>query len=76
VKQALWPQCQSCFQQQGVAVMQGKHKLIYHFDLKLIHFSLLLALMTSYNPVFIQLSNLVMNTIKDAWLKLKQLLGS
>ncbi len=56
--------------------MQGKHKLIYHFDLKLIHFSLLLALMTSYNPVFIQLSNLVMNTIKDAWLKLKQLLGS
>mmetsp|Transcript_4140 Transcript_4140/g.7025 ORF Transcript_4140/g.7025 Transcript_4140/m.7025 type:complete len:141 (+) Transcript_4140:776-1198(+) len=47
VKQALWPQCQSCFQMQGSAVRVNEHRLVYVHGLKAHHFALLLAVMAS-----------------------------
>ena len=44
VKQALWPQCWSCFQKQGSAVRTGDHLLVYSHRPKLHHMAVLLAM--------------------------------
>ena len=35
--QRLYPQCQSCFQQQGSAVREGVHRLVYSFRPRMAH---------------------------------------
>jgi hypothetical protein len=65
VKQALWPQCQSCFQQQGVAVLKENHKLIYHHALRLQHFSLLFGLLTASNPMIVDTTDRILKFIDN-----------
>ena len=43
VKQALWPQCLSCWQLQGSAVSSNTHRLVFHHGLKLRHCSYMMA---------------------------------
>jgi hypothetical protein len=50
-KQALWPQCQTCFQMQGSAVRVNEHRLVYSSGLKAHHFALFLAGVMAENVV-------------------------
>ena len=43
LKQRLYPQCQTCFSQQGSHVKSGKHLMIYFHRLRPVHISPLLA---------------------------------
>ena len=47
MKQRLWPQCQSCWQQQGAAVKAGLHVPVYHWGLRLCHFAPAAAMILS-----------------------------
>jgi hypothetical protein len=48
-KQQLLPQCQSCFQQQGSAVRQSVHRIVYHSQLRSWHLAPALALVACSN---------------------------
>lgn len=67
VKQRLWPQCQSCFKQQGMAVLQRSHKLIYHHNIRPHHFSLFIATYLNSQLIIKQALDPIMDHV-EKWL--------
>jgi hypothetical protein len=51
MKQALWPQCQGCFQKQGTAVRLNRHDLIYNTRLRLHHLAVLCGVTLAENDI-------------------------
>jgi len=72
VSQRLYPQCKSCFSQQGKAVRSGTHTLVYHFGLRPCHLASAVAVLLctsastrEMNGYFLQLENALIKTYRS-----------